>query len=219
MCQCGNLMFRIVRIFVLPSSIHLIADAGHRFGSVNSLKCLLDKFSTFLIILKGVSPIKLIRLTLMNIWGVSPMELEDGLEMSLTLCYGALQVLDLLLDLGLDCLALPLGCLMVLLPWGGPLLSHGPFCFDLQHVLKWFLFPCLWHFLPHAGHSLGGWGMCCICCMSYLGHPWLCGHCLSWTWMSQFHLWLLLLQFHHWICVSWSYFTVISCSLTCWRRA
>ena len=44
---------------------------------------------------------------------------------------------------------------------------------------------------------------CCICCMSYLGHPWLCGHCLSWTWMSWSQLWLLLLQFHHWICVSW----------------
>ena len=66
--------------------------------------------------------------------------------MSLTLCYGHFRVLDLLLDLDLDCLALPLGCLMVLLPWGGLLLSQGPFCFDLQHVLKWFLFPHLWHF-------------------------------------------------------------------------
>ena len=24
-------------------------------------------------------------------------------------------------------------------------------------MLKWFLFPHLWHLLPHAGHSLGGW--------------------------------------------------------------
>ena len=26
--------------------------------------------------------------------------------------------------------------------------------FDLQHELKWFLLPHLWHFLPNAGHSL-----------------------------------------------------------------
>ena len=42
---------------------------------------------------------------------------------------------------------------------GWSLAVLGPFCFDLQHVLKWFLFPHLWHFLPHAGHSLSGWDM------------------------------------------------------------
>ena len=30
-------------------------------------------------------------------------------------------------------------------------------CLDLHCILKWFLFPHLWHFLPQAGHSLGGW--------------------------------------------------------------
>ena len=32
-------------------------------------------------------------------------------------------------------------------PWPWP-------TFDLQHELKWFLLPHLWHFLPNAGHSL-----------------------------------------------------------------
>ena len=49
--------------------------------------------------------------------------------------------------------ALPLHPLDVL--WD--FLFLDPVCLDLQHVLKWFLFPHLWHFLPHAGHSLCGW--------------------------------------------------------------
>ena len=28
---------------------------------------------------------------------------------------------------------------------------------DLQYILKWFLFPHWWQYLPHAGHSLGRW--------------------------------------------------------------
>ena len=117
-------------------------------------------------------------------------------------------MLDLLLDLDFNHLPLPLGCLTVLLPWH--VVSYSPdepFCFDLQYVLKWFLFPHLWHFLPHTGHSLNGWEMYCIYCMSYLGSTlknWLCGHCLSCVWTNWFHLQSLLWQFHHWICVSWS---------------
>ena len=65
--------------------------------------------------------------------------------------------------------------------WGGlPLPLHpldvlqdslflAPDCLDLQCVLKWFLLPHLWHFLPHAGHSLSGW------VIPHLPHvlPWL----------------------------------------------
>ena len=65
----------------------------------------------------------------------------------------ALLVTWLLLDLDCWCLPLPLHPLDVLQDH----LSPPPDCLDLHWVLKWFLFPHLWHFLPHAGHSLGGW--------------------------------------------------------------
>ena len=65
----------------------------------------------------------------------------------------ALLVTWLLLDLDCWCLPLFLHPLDVL--WD--CLSDPPDCLDLHCVLKWFLFPHLWHFLPQAGHSLGGW--------------------------------------------------------------
>ena len=65
----------------------------------------------------------------------------------------ALLVTWLLLDLDCWCLPLPLHPLDVLQDH----LSPPPNCLDLHCILKWFLFPHLWHFLPQAGHSLGGW--------------------------------------------------------------
>ena len=129
-----------------------------------------------------------------------------------------LQVLDLLLDLNLDYLALPLGCLMVPLPWGGLLLSWGPLCVDLQHVLKWFLFPHLWHFMPHAGHSLSGWDML------HLPHV-LPGPPLAlWT-LPFLNFNVLILSMVVAVAIppldlcQLKSFTVISCSLACCRRA
>ena len=66
-------------------------------------------------------------------------------------------------DLDLECLPL-LGrwCLSGLLPRVGVLpLRRSESCpslhEDLQHELKWFLKPHLWHFLPKAGQSLNWW--------------------------------------------------------------
>ena len=61
-------------------------------------------------------------------------------------------------DLDLECLPL-LGWwhLSGLLPWVCVLSLWHPLSwltFDLQHELKWFLLPHLWHFLPNAGQSL-----------------------------------------------------------------
>ena len=65
----------------------------------------------------------------------------------------ALLVTGLLLDLDQCGLPLPFHPLDVLWDFLSPPLD----CLDLHWVLKWFLLPHLWHFLPHAGHSLGGW--------------------------------------------------------------
>ena len=66
-------------------------------------------------------------------------------------------------DLDLECLPLPgLWHLSVLLLHAGVLpLCQSELCLllheDLQHELKWFLKPRLWHFLPNAGQSLNWW--------------------------------------------------------------
>ena len=57
---------------------------------------------------------------------------------------------------------LGLWCLSVLLPCAGVLpLCHSESCpllrEDLQHELKWFLKPHLWHFLLNTGQSLNWW--------------------------------------------------------------
>ena len=77
----------------------------------------------------------------------------------------ALWVVDLLLDLSSESSDAYLLCLLLLLYllhdslwvnlcWS---LSRESFLsLVLQHILKWFLFRHLRHFLPHAGHSLGG---------------------------------------------------------------
>ena len=61
-----------------------------------------------------------------------------------------------------------------------------------------FLLPHLWHFLPHAGHSLGGWDV------PHLPHilPLLFGLDLSCAWRSWSHLLWLPLQLLHWTSVS-----------------
>ena len=66
-------------------------------------------------------------------------------------------------DLDLECLPLlGLWHLSVLLLHAGVLPlrrseSCPLLCEDLQHELKWFLKPHLWHILPKAGQSLNGW--------------------------------------------------------------
>ena len=59
----------------------------------------------------------------------------------------------LALDLEWCGLPLPLRPLDVLRDF----LFPAPDCLDLHHVLKWFLLPHLWHFLPLTGYSLGRW--------------------------------------------------------------
>ena len=97
--------------------ICLIADGWHRLGSVNGIECFV--------------------VAVLSCWGLS----------WLSSMLWALHVLDLLLDLNLECLPLGLWHLSVLLPWDGLLLLLSPwlFCFDLQQMLKWFLCPHLWH--------------------------------------------------------------------------
>ena len=56
--QSGSLMFRIVRILVLPSGSISLLMLAIDFEPVNSVKCLFDKVITFLMVLKGVSPME-----------------------------------------------------------------------------------------------------------------------------------------------------------------
>ena len=116
---------------------------------------------------------------------------------------------------------LPQVCVLSLQhPWPWP-------TFDLQHEVKWFLLPHLWHFLPNAGHSLYA---CVSCYIYYTGLsvlplyellapfelpfllPFLLHLKLSITFIivgsviHPFELWWL------------KSFTVISCSLAYWSR-
>ena len=111
------------------------------------------------------------------------------------------------------------GCVLSLwCPWPWP-------TFDLQHELKWFLLPHLWHILPNAGHSLY------VCVMLHLLQvslmlP-LCELLAPFEllFLPPFflHVWMSWFAF---IVVSWAiplfdlwqfkYFTIISCSLVYW---
>ena len=84
----------------------------------------------------------------LSLWRLPEWSWKEAYSM---LC--ALLVTWLLLDLDCWHLPLPLHSLDVL--WD--CLSPPPNCLDLHCILKWFLFPHLWHFLPCVGHSLGGW--------------------------------------------------------------
>ena len=109
------------------------------------------------------------------------------------------------------------------MPHGAPAMGWslavlGTFCFDLQHVLKWFLFPHLWHFLPQAGHSLGGWDMLHL--LHVLHEPPLA------LWPLPFlNLNVMVLSMVVAVIIQpldlcqLKSFTVISCSLAWWKRA
>ena len=131
--------------------IRIVADAGHRLWPGNCRKWLLKELGT--------------------IWGsmeVSSLSMEVCTISMEVVCFFwrsgwswkeadsmlyALLVTWLLLNL--DCWHLPLPLCPLDVLWD--LLSPPPDCLDLHWVLKWFLLPHLWHFLPHAGHSWGGW--------------------------------------------------------------
>ena len=77
----------------------------------------------------------------------------NGLERRLTLWYVHFWSPGCFLTWTVDvCL-----CPYVLWMCCGTICALLPTVLDLHWVLKWFLFPHLWHFLPHTGHSLGGW--------------------------------------------------------------
>ena len=90
----------------------------------------------------------------------------------------------------------------------------------LQHILKWFCFHTWNIFCPMLG-ILSVDEMCCICCMSYLGHPWLYGHYLFKTWMSWSHqssliwptFWLQNVLLHEKATLSYDHFLSFSLEL------
>ena len=125
---CGNFISSLVTILVLPSE------------------------SASLLLLATV-------LDLCIEWNVFTMSMSS---MSYQSMLWVLHVTDSPLDRDhdLDLEHLPLlgwWCLSGLLPWVCVLSLWHPLSlliFNLQHELKWFLLPHLWHFLPNAGHSL-----------------------------------------------------------------
>ena len=149
---CGNLISNTVRILVLPS------------GSV-SLLMLLTDFDLQIVendCFRNSVPWAPWRSLVCCPWRsalspwrsvLSPWRLPEWSwkEADSILC--ALLVPWLLLDLDCWHLFLFLRPLDVL----RDRLSPPPDCLDLHWVLKWFLFPHLWHFFPKAGHCLGGW--------------------------------------------------------------
>ena len=139
----------------------------------------------------------------------------------------ALWVVDLLLDLSSKssdaCLCLLLlfllfcDSLWVYLCWS--LSQDSSMSLILQHVVKLLLFLHLWHFLPHTGHSLGR------CDVLHLLHilpgPPLALWPLPFLFLKELILStttvaVAILPFD--LCQLKS-FTVILCSLACWRRA
>ena len=144
-------------ICCLSCWIHLITDAIHWLGPVNSVKYLLDKIGTFMMVLKGVIPMEFWSITLMEIWGMTLMELRmvlKGIYLNAVgisgglICFWILTwiVCPYLLDL------LRSSCHRKVSYY-----PTGPSA--LPHIMNWneFLFPHLWHFLPHIEHSLGRW--------------------------------------------------------------
>ena len=209
---CGSLMFRIViQDLGFAIWIHLVADASHWHCPGNTVKYLLDKIINF----KGVSPME-IRMVLKGVscsmlWtlsgGVSTLWICPPSPLMHISCACSCFSVCFMTLYGSICVGLCLG--NILCPW------------ILQHILKWFLFPHLKHFLPHAGYSLGGWDVLHL--LHVLPGPplkldlWPLPFLYLKELISYYNL--LLLQFHHLICVGWSLFTIISCSLACWTRA
>ena len=131
--EYGNLTQSFVRIFVLPS------------GTVSFDIAATD-------------------LDLEILWKVLNMSMSSISYWSISMLWAFLVCEPLLKhDLDLECLPLlGLWHLSVLLPHAGVLPLHWsescPLLYeDLQHELKWFLKPHLWHFLPNAGQSLNWW--------------------------------------------------------------
>ena len=168
---CGNFICRIVRILVLPSGSVSLLMLSMDFD----LEVVENDFLTKSV-LSWWSQKELVpwRLSCWSPWGsaLSPWRSSKWSWKGTDSMLWALLVTDLLLDLEWRGLPLPLCPLDVLQDF----LFPAPDCLDLQHVLKWFLFPHLWHFLPHAGHSLGGWDV------PHLLHvlPWL--PLVLWPW-------------------------------------
>ena len=130
-----------------------------------------------------------------------------------------LWVVDPLLDLHLDHLPLPLEL------WKcschGNVSCHPAGFFALTNNMCWNNF---YFHTCDISCSMPGilWvdEMCCICCMSYPDHPWLCSHYRYWIGRSWSHQLLLLWQLYHWTYKCWlKSLIIISCSLAYWRRA
>ena len=98
---------------------------------------------------------------------------------------------------------------------------------DLQHELKWFLKPHLWHFLPNTGQSLNWWVVLHLphILLSRVLWPLILHEPLVLVPFLPFHLNVLIAS----IVVSWMIppfdlwrlksFTVISCSFAYWSNA
>ena len=169
--QCGSFICKTVRILVLPSGSVLLLMLATDFNlEMVENDCLRKS------VLSWWSWKELVpwRFSLCSPWGsalspwrsvFSPWRLSGWSWKEADSMLWALLVTNLLLDLEQCGLPLPLHPLDVL--WG--FLFPASDCLDLHCVLKWFLLPHLWHFLPQAGHSLGGWDV------PHLPHilPWL----------------------------------------------
>ena len=148
---CGSFICRIMRILVLPSGSVLLLMLATDFD----LEMIENDFLTKSV-LSWWSWKELVpwRFSCWSPWGsaLSPWRSSEWSWKEVDSMLWALLVTDLLLDLEWGGLPLPLHPLDVLRDF----LFPAPDYLDL-HVLKWFLFPHLCHFLPHTGHSLGRW--------------------------------------------------------------
>ena len=110
-----------------------------------------------------------------------------------------------------------LECLIVLLPQGVSCCPGGPFCFDLQHVLKCFLFPLMTFLAP------------CWAFSRWMRHAAFTA-CLTWATLGSVAIAFPELEGLDLVYGWWFYnstigfvsvesLTVILCSLACWRRA
>ena len=128
---CGSLTRSFVRIFVLPSGSVSVWYCFYWSGPGNAMK--------------GSQNVNIINIIPVNLDAVGVPSLQtDSLIMTWTWSVCLCQICDI---------SWAFYRMMVFYLSVG--LNHCPLLHDdLQHELKWFLKPHLWHFLPNAGQSL-----------------------------------------------------------------